>query len=264
GERARVVPAGALIISRYDATRAGGGKLLAGPIFRPADTPHNRAILRMPLGASGAAEFEAFTKKLVKIGKPLAAKGGAAAESLTHAIGRAIESIEKTQRAVTLGDYEALALHTAGARLARAEARANLHPGFSCLNAPGVITALVLPYLPVDRPAPSPGLLQLVADYLARRRVIGTRVVVVGPSYLELTVSAKVVACSGVNKADLQQRVTDSLNRFFHPLTGGPAGKGWPFGRDVFRSEVLQVIDETAGVDHALSLELIGGDGAPQ
>jgi predicted phage baseplate assembly protein len=155
-------------------------------------------------------------------------------------------------------------LQTPGARLARAEARANLHPSFSCLNAPGVITVLALPYLPVDRPAPSPGLLRLVTEYLARRRVIGARVVVVGPSYLKLTVRAKVVACSGVNKAELRRRIADSLDRFFHPLTGGPAGKGWPFGRDVFRSEVLQIIDETPGVDHALSLELIGGDGVPQ
>jgi hypothetical protein len=264
GARGRVVPAGALIIARYDATRAEAGNMLANQITRLADTPHNRAILQLPLGAPGAAEFEAFAMRLVRIGNPLPAKGGAAAESLTHAIGRAIESIEKTPRAVTLGDYEALALQAAGARLARAEARANLHPSFSRLNAPGVITVIALPYLPSDRPAPSQGLLRLVTDYLVRRRVIGTRVVVIGPSYLELSVRAKVVACSGVNKAELRRRVVDSLNRFFHPLTGGPAGQGWPFGRDVFRSEVLQVIDETAGVDHALSLELIGSDGAPQ
>ena len=264
GERGRVAPAGALIIARYDATRAEAGNLLAGQITRLADTPHNRAVLQLPLGAPGAAQFEAFRNRLVRISNPLPAKGGAAAETLTHAIGRAVESVEKTPRAVTLGDYEAHALQAAGARLARAEARANLHPSFSCLNAPGVITVLALPYLPVDRPAPSPGLLRLVTEYLARRRVIGSRVVVVGPSYLELTVRAKVEACSGVNKAELRRRIADSLDRFFHPLTGGPAGKGWPFGRDVFRSEVLQVIDETPGVDHALSLELIGADGAPQ
>jgi baseplate J-like protein len=264
GERGRVVPAGALIIARYDTTRAGAGNLLARQITRLADTPHNRAVLQLPLGASGTAQFEAFRTRLMRIDNPLPAKGGAAAETLTHAIGRAIESVDKTQRAVTLGDYQALALQTAGARLARAEARANLHPGFSCLNAQGVITVLVLPYLPIDRPAPSRELLRLVTDYLSRRRVIGTRVMVAGPSYLELAVHAKVVACTGTNKAELQQRIAASLDRFFHPLTGGPAGTGWPFGRDVFRSEVLQVIDETAGVDHVLFLELIGSDGLPQ
>src|SRR5262249_13276510 len=128
----------------------------------------------------------------VRVVNPLPAVGGAAAETLTHAIGRAIESVERTPRAVTLGDYEALALETAGARLARAEARANLHPSFPCFTAPGVITVIVLPYLPIDRPAPSQELLRLVADYLAPRRVIGTRVEVVGPSYLEVAAQAKV------------------------------------------------------------------------
>src|SRR5262249_8108694 len=179
GARGRVVPAGALIIAQYDATRAEAGNLLANQVTRLADTPHNRAILQLPLGASGSAEFEAFKERLIRIVNPLPAKGGATAETLTHAVGRAIESVEKTPRAVTLGDYEALTLETAGARLARAEARANLHPSFSCLVAPGVITVLVLPYLPIARPAPSQELLRLVADYLARRRVIGTRVEVI-------------------------------------------------------------------------------------
>lgn len=264
GERGRVAPSGAPIIARYDTTRAEAGNLLAGQLTRLADTPHNRALLGLPLGAPGDAALEAFRNKLTRIINPLPAIGGEAAETLKHAIGRAIESIEKTPRAVTLSDYENFALQTPGARLARAEARANLHPSFSCFSAPGVITVLVAPFLPLNRPAPSRELLGLIADDLARRRVIGARVEVVGPKYLELAVRAKVAARSGVDKAELQLRVIGSLNRFFHPLTGGPEGAGWPFGRDVFRSEVLQVIDETAGVDHVLSLALIGNDGAPR
>jgi hypothetical protein len=55
----------------------------------------------------------------------------------------------------------------------------------------------------------------------------------------------------------VQQNVIAALNQFFNPLNGGPDGTGWPFGRDVYRSEVLQVIDEVVGVDHVLKLELI-------
>lgn len=36
---------------------------------------------------------------------------------------------------------------------------------------------------------------------------------------------------------------------------------GWQFGRDVFRSEVLQLIDSVAGVDHVLSLDLAADGG---
>jgi hypothetical protein len=58
--------------------------------------------------------------------------------------------------------------------------------------------------------------------------------------------------------------VVAALNAFLNPLRGGPAGRGWPFGRDVYRSEILEVIDKTSGVDHVEDLELVGGSSDPQ
>lgn len=46
--------------------------------------------------------------------------------------------------------------------------------------------------------------------------------------------------------------------------TPPPPEPGWPFGRDVYRSEVLQVIDGVAGVDHVLALELFSDDSPAQ
>lgn len=256
GENGRTVPKGTRVIARYDMTRANEGNPQANRITALADTPHNHAML-----GDGFADLKAL---LEHITNPLPTTGGTAAETLSHAIGRAIESVDKTERAVTLADYEALAMKTPGVRLARVSARANLHPSFLCLNAQGMITLIVLPYLPADRPSPSPGLRRMVANYLFPRRVIGTRVEVIGPTYVQVAVQAQVQALRGVNKVDLQRRIVAELNRFFHPLTGGPDGTGWPFGRDVFRSEVLQRIDETVGVDNVLSLALILGCGGPQ
>lgn len=200
----------------------------------------------------------------IDVTNPVPAIGGAPAETLAHAIGRAIELMETPQRAVTLQDYETLARQTPGVQLARVSARANLHPSFPCLRAPGLITLIILPYLPGDRPMPTPGLRRLVAAYLNRRRVVGTRVEVVGPGYRDVAVRAKVRACTGINKADLGQKIAESVNNFLHPLRGGPDGSGWPFGRDVYRSEILQVIDQIPGVDHVLSLELIAEGCEPQ
>jgi hypothetical protein len=90
------------------------------------------------------------------------------------------------------------------------------------------------------------------------------RIVVVGPQYTPVAVQASVQACAGVDTADLQTRIVAALQRFFHPLLGGQDGAGWPFGRDVYRSEVLQVIDETPGVDYVRAMAFIGADGAPQ
>lgn len=200
----------------------------------------------------------------IGVTNPVPATGGAPAETLAHAIGRAIELMETSQRAVTLQDYETLALQTPGVRLARVAARANLYPSFPCLKAPGLIMLIILPYLPVDRPMPSLGLRRMVRTYLVRRRIVGTRVEVMGPTYRDVAVRAKVRACTGINKADLRQKIAETLNNFLHPLRGGPDGSGWPFGRDVYRTEILQVIDQVPGVDHVLSLELFAEGCEPQ
>jgi predicted phage baseplate assembly protein len=194
----------------------------------------------------------------------LAAAGGLAAETLAHAIGRAIEAVTNSDRAVTLADYESLAMSTPGTKLARVAARANVHPSFPCLTAQGIITVIALPYLHKDQPSPGDGLKQAIANYLSPRRVIGTRVQVVGPRYKNIFVIARIKALAGADTIELKQRVIRSLNRFFHPLTGGQDNNGWTFGGDVFRSEVLQVIDETEGVDHVSALDLASGCGEPQ
>ncbi len=63
---------------------------------------------------------------------------------------------------------------------------------------------------------------------------------------------------SQVRKERLKERIKKNLKEFFHPLNGGPdvGEKGWPFGRDVYASEVFQVIEDTDGVDHVEFLDL--------
>jgi predicted phage baseplate assembly protein len=231
GEAGRRLPSGATVSASYSSTRGAEGNL---PASRPWRVPG------MDLAVEG----------------PVPALGGAAAETLAEATARAVESLEKPERAVTLADYERLAVETPGVRLARAEARANLDPAVPCLHATGVVTVLIVPFLPKSRPAPSEGTRRAVARYLGRRRLLGTRIVVTGPRYTEVAVRATVRPLPGVDPAALRTRIVEALDRFFHPLT-------WPFGRDVYRSEVLQVLDEVAGVDHVLSLELVAEGGEP-
>jgi predicted phage baseplate assembly protein len=255
GDRGRVAPRDALIVVSYRTTRGEDGNLAAETITRLAPSGHNMALV---------TDLAKIAGQLRAMANPVAATGGAAAESVADAQGRVLDELERPLRAVTLEDYEVLARRTPGVRLARAAARAMLHPSFPCLKAPGLITVIVLPFLPVGQPMPGRELLQLVKRHLDRLRSIGTRVEVTGPVYLELTVRATVEACTGVARTALQDRVVAALNRFLDPLTGGPDGTGWPFGRDVYRSEILQVIDQTPGVDHVVSLELVANGGDPQ
>jgi len=262
GEKGRVPPAGAEIFATCLTTMAADGNLVAQTINQLADSPHNRAALYDP-----TAVPDGWTKlqgELGAITNPLPACGGAAAEIISHAAGRADQLVETSGRAVTLADYEQLAAQTPGTRIARVTAIANLHPSFPCYLAPGMITVIVLPYLPQGSPTPTPGLLGAVTAHLQPRRVIGTRVEVVGPTYLEVAVQATVQSKIGSNQTNLQQAIVTALNNFLDPLIGGPDGTGWPFGRDVYRSEIMKVIGSVAGVDYIVSMALLGDGGQAQ
>ena len=239
GDKGRVVPQGALIVANYLATRAEAGNAASGTINRTA-----------------AAR--------VKVTNHLDATDGAAAETLPEAAARAVKLLNSPTRAVTLKDYEWFAQNTPGTHIARVAAKANVHPAFPYLSAPGVTTVCVLPSLPADRPMPSSGLLRAVSAHLRSKRVLGSRVEVCGPTYFEVTVQARIRARRGTSSVSLQQRITAALDTFFHPINGGPQKAGWPFGREVYRSEVMVVIDQTEGVDHVISLTLLAGDGIPQ
>jgi Baseplate J-like protein len=245
--KGHVPPRGALIFAAYRTTQAEEGNLGPNTITELSNSAHNRASI---------PDFDQVKNRLAVINNSIPATGGASAETLAQAQGRALALIIKPQRAVTLADYEQLARETPGVQLARVTARANLLSGYPCWKAPGLITVIIMPSLPANRPVPSVRLRRRVAAYLERRRIVGTRVEVVGPTYVEISVRARVQALDRTDSNALQQRVVDALNDFFDPLRGGPEKNGWPFGRDVYRSEVLQVLDEVEGVNFVSELAL--------
>jgi predicted phage baseplate assembly protein len=248
GRNGLVPPFGATVVAVAQETAGSGANVAAGTITALDGGPHNVALLGGD-PAAVAANFE-------QIANPDPAWGGTDEESLTHAEGRAVERMLTPSRAVTLADCEALALATPGTALARAAALANQHPALQCYAAPGFITLVIIPYLPLGRPVPSPGLIGAVSAYVNRRRVIGTRIEVVGPEYLEIGVVARVKAFVGQSKTAVRDAVVAALQAFLDPLAGGPNGTGWPLGREVPISEILDLIARVPGIDHVLSLGL--------
>jgi predicted phage baseplate assembly protein len=287
GERGRMAEPGTAILARYQATRGAAGNAPAGLSWRlsGAADARNRRLLGAP-----PAEIE---QRLARIANPLPAGGGADAEDLEGAFGRAaaalfaherlldlaasqarttLDQIERAavlelpapERASTLLDIERLALAVPGARVARARAWAGIDPAYPCLNAAGTVTLVIVPELPAGRPEPTPGLLQIVRRFLERRRVVGTRLLVVGPAYVEVRVTATVRARPGAASERVRADLLAALAALLDPLAGGSDGRGWPFGRDVYRSEVLQTLDGVPGVDHVLALELSADSGEAQ
>jgi hypothetical protein len=278
GERGRVPLRDSLILGSYRSTTAEEGNVPAGTVNAPAESARNTVLL-------SEAERAALQHRTHNCA---AAFGGAAQEALAAATARVVDSLHAHSRllelaadrptldqldpqevrrmraptrGVNLPDLERLALDVPGTRVARARAWGNTHPDYPCLQASGIVTVVILPDMAVRKPVPSAGLIAAVKRFLDRRRIVCTRVEVRGPEYLEVGVNARVRARGGAERSAVLRRILQTVNQFLDPLAGGPDGRGWPFGRDVYRSEILQLLDSASGVDHVLSLTLRSGEG---
>jgi predicted phage baseplate assembly protein len=165
-------------------------------------------------------------------------------------------------RAVTAEDYEILA-REAAPEVAR----------LRCLTAgedgvePGAVRVLVVPNAPSEdgrillgNLVPSEQTLQRISERLDQVRLIGTRVVVEPPRYLGVTVVGRLVARPRNNAARIQMEALDALYKFLNPLTGGPDGTGWPFGRAVHAGEVFATLQNLRGVEVVEDVRIFGAN----
>jgi hypothetical protein len=111
------------------------------------------------------------------------------------------------------------------------------------------VTVIVVPDSPDPNPMPSSGMLRTVCAYLNLRRLLTTELFVVPPAYQQVSVHAEVVATDTADLATVKTNVEAALLNYFHPLTGGDNGQGWPFGGTIYFSRVYQQILQIDGVD---------------
>jgi hypothetical protein len=101
-----------------------------------------------------------------------------------------------------------------------------------------------------------------VGDYVRERsasHIVGTdptQINVLPPNYVRVFAEVD-VAYRNINEAKIvQARINEALNEFFNPLRGGPKGTGWEFGRNVYGTEVYQLVEDVKGVDFVKSVVL--------
>ena len=82
----------------------------------------------------------------------------------------------------------------------------------------------------------------------------------IGPTYLPIGVAATVTPHHAGEASAVEDRVRATLESFLHPLTGGPEGHGWPFGRDVYLSDAAAMLEAVDGVDYVKELNLLLDD----
>ena len=188
------------------------------------------------------------------VSNPAPGTGGADAESTDRVLTRAPRELRDRGRAVTEADFERVALDAAR-KLARVTCLPELNRDGE--PEPGWVTLLVVPNAPRAKPVPSSGLKQqveaAVSDRAPATLVAADRLVVRGPSYVAVSVETTLTAVGSENVTTLEERVTDALASFLHPLSGGPIDReepGWPFGELPTLSDLYALLEGVDGVDY--------------
>jgi predicted phage baseplate assembly protein len=203
------------------------------------------------------------------------ADGGQDQESLEEGKMRAQREVRAQQRAVTAEDFESLA-RQASREVARVKCNAvgEIAPTIGNVDyPPGMVDLLVVPAasgalragdlsrLAIDQP-----LIAAVRSHLDRYRLLTTTIHIREPRYLGIRVRTE-IAISEFHQPDrVIERVRELLRLFVTPLPIGTEDdrlrqiigsewEGWPFGRDLYVSEVYSLVQQVAGVKHVLSVQ---------
>ena len=190
------------------------------------------------------------------------AQGGVDGETLEQARNRAPIMLRTRSRAVTAEDYEAIARETAP-EVARVRC---LTAGEEGVDA-GSVRVLVVPAaartdgrLSFPDLVPDRGVLDRIATRLDEVRLLGARVVVEPPLYRGVTVVATAISRPRVDMAQVQRDTVEALYAFLDPITGGPDGSGWEFGRPVHAGDVFGVLQRVRGVEAVEDVRLYGAN----
>jgi predicted phage baseplate assembly protein len=189
-----------------------------------------------------------------------AAVNGADAESLDQAVLRAPHMLRSHDRAVTAADFEALTLKGGGGAVARSQ----------CLpmssNQPaGSIGICVVPQANTDLIELGQGIAPerfnlnsalrgQVLNYLDERRLLGVQVQLQQADYMGVSVQAEVTLENTYNNPSAQSEIVYKLQvalyRYLNPLIGGPEGTGWPFGRPLYPSDIMALLQQISGIQY--------------
>ncbi|WP_414589627.1 putative baseplate assembly protein [Scytonema sp. PCC 10023] len=186
------------------------------------------------------------------------ATNGADAESLEQAVLRAPRILRTRDRAVTAEDFEVLAQRAGAGAVARVR----------CLSATastdaGIVRLVIVPEANTDAIAQAegiapeafvlqPSLQEQILAYLEDRRLLGVQVLLQEPDYVGVSVQTEIALEPTYNNPLAQREIVLNLQialyQFLNPLTGGLDGKGWPFGRPVYTSDIIALLQQTPGV----------------
>ena len=190
----------------------------------------------------GGSGMSAIAQVLLGQGYPVSGSD-MQANALTAALQAAGETIELLR--VRAAPRRNLAAPNSGARLDQA---------------PGHLSLVIIPAAGEPFPQPSAELCRQVWAFLDARRLLTVRHHVVGPVYVAVQLELTIFLRSDAPPAETLRQVYATLAAFFDPISGGPDGTGWPFGRDIFVSEIHAELEKLPLIDFVEAVRISAPD----
>lgn len=187
-----------------------------------------------------------------------AAINGADAQSLEQAVLKAPQILRTRDRAITCEDFEVLTLKAGASSIARVRCL----PA-DAMSGAGMVRLIVVPQANTDAIAQGegispdlftlqPALRDQVLSYLDERRILGVQVQLQEAEFVGVSVQTEVALEPAYNNPLARQEILlnmrVALYKYLNPLTGGIDGKGWSFGRPVYTSDIVALLQKIPGV----------------
>lgn len=233
------------------------GRVVPGPLV-PGPGAEVRAWYRGgggQRGNVGAGKLTVLRTPVpgVRVSNPEPATGGRDGESLENALRRAPQEFQARDRAVTVRDYEVLAMRHGGVARARAFTRKDLW----AFARPGEVEVVLVPFVPGTGDSPAPPVRaaevrqqarsevrQEVEQYLRRRSTVGAEPVVRWGLCKEVLVDARIVVRPDEDAQAVRSRIIGRLSEAISPLARTEAGYGSGFGRPLRVSNLYRAMEE--------------------
>lgn len=258
GLRGRRLPLGAQAWAAYAFCMGARGNVAAGKIDSSAQLPSGFSVTN-----------------------PVPTWGGADAETVADGERQVQRQLQHRDRLVSTDDIESIACRTPGVQIGRIEVLPAFHPDLDPAEpggAPGVVTVMAIPRLDAvqpDAPRAERPFLAALCRHLDPRRLVTTELIVRGPVYKGLWISAGIEPAAGVSIAQVVDEVKQRLRAFLLPIGANGAtprptplfterrtdpARGWPLRAAVQQRVLLAEVARVAGVLAVIDVLLAEGD----
>lgn len=231
GVRGRILPVGSfnITVASYHTVPGAAGNVAAGEVVVP----------------EGHGDW-------VSITNVIAASGGRNAESIDEILRRAPNILTSRDRAVTRGDFEAIA-QEASAEVARAAVMGGVGDD-------GTVDVVILPRRRTGEVLPdaylAAGLREHVQRYLAVRALVNVLPQVRLATFQTVDVSVRVRLRPHAHRVQVRESVTGWIRAFLDPYRGGLEGQGWPFGATLYAQDFGRLVQAVPEVRHVVDVRI--------